>query len=145
MSRKSFLSTDFFVPASEADAKKILLSLPGHFSQLTLLKEDTVVHSTRFLFQNPEKETQFYVDVTILQLDDQYVRFSLHGSYTNGQPVQNETDIRNMLNQFEKSIHAAMNNDFSSLQTESAKPVATKKAFPFLESVLALFISKYHY
>jgi hypothetical protein len=145
MSRKNFLSADFFVTASETEAKRLLLSLPGHVSQLTLLKEDTIIHSTRFLFDNPEKGTQYYVDVTILQLNDQYVRFSLHGSYTNGQAIQTETEIRNVLLQFEKSIYAAVNNDFSSLKQEPKRRDTPKKNFSIINSLLSLVVSKYHY
>lgn len=145
MSRKNFLSTDFFVPTSEKEAKRILLSLPGHLSQLTLLKEDTIIHSTRFLYHSAEKATQYYVDVTILLLNDQYVRFSLHGSYTNGQSIQSDSEIRNVLSQFEKSVYAGFNNDFSSLQTESKATGSPKKSLPFIHSFLSLFLSKYHY
>ena len=145
MSRKNFLSTDFFVSASEKEAKNILLSLPGHLSQLTLLKEDTVIHSTRFLFDNAEKGTQYYVDVTILQLNDQFVRFSLHCSFTNGQSIQSETEIKNVLLQFEKSIYAGVNNDFSSLQPEPKRTAAPRKSFSIFNSLLSLVVSKYHY
>ncbi|RYZ28351.1 MAG: hypothetical protein EOO10_09875 [Chitinophagaceae bacterium] len=145
MSRKNFLSTDFFVSASEKEARNILLSLPGHLSQLTLLKEDTVIHSTRFLFDNPEKGTKYYVDVTVLQLNDQYVRFSLHGSYTNGQAIQSENEIRNVLAQFEKLIFATANNDFSSLYPEQKRREASKKSFSIFNSLLSLVVSKYHY
>jgi hypothetical protein len=145
MSRKNFLSADFFVTASEKEAKRLLLSLPGHVSQLTLLKEDTIIHSTRFLFDNPEKGTQYYVDVTILQLNDQFVRFSLHASYTNGQAIQSETEIKNVLLQFEKSVYAAVNNDFSSLKQEPKRNEAPKKNFSIINSLLSLVVSKYHY
>ena len=143
MSRKNFLSSDFFIATSENEAKRILRLLPGHVSELTLLKEDTVIHSTRFLYHNQEKGSQCYVDVTILQLNDQYVRFSLHGSYTNGQSIQSDAEITNILNQFEKSVHAAVSNDFS--QIEQAKQPTTKKSFSLLESLMSLLVSKYHY
>jgi hypothetical protein len=145
MSRKTFLSTDFFVTASEKDAKEILLSLPGHLSQLTLLKEDTIIHSTRFLFSNEEKATQYYVDVTILQLNDQFVRFSLHGSYTNGQMIQSDAEIKAVLAHFEKSIYAVVNNDFSSLQVPKKPSPAPRRTFSVFDSILSLVVSKYHY
>ena len=145
MSRKNFLSTDFFVTTSEKEAKRILLSLPGHVSQLTLLKEDNIIHSTRFLFHHPEKETQYYVDVTLLQLNDQYVRFSLHGSYTNGHFIQSDTEINQVLMQFEKSVFAAFNNDFSALQMPVKKSPSPKKSLAIFQSVLSLLVSRYHY
>ena len=148
MLRQSFVSSDFFVSTSEKEAKRILLSLPGHLSQLTLLKEDNIVHSTRFLFLHPEKAAQYHVDVTMLQLNDQFVRFNLHGSYASGQSIlsiQAETEIRNVLLQFEKMIHAAINNDFSSLYSEPKNSANPKKSFSLFQSLLSLVVSKYHY
>ena len=145
MSRKTFLSNDFFVTASEKEAKEILLSLPCHLSQLTLLKEDTIIHSTRFLFNNEEKATQFYIDVTILQLNDQYVRFNLHCSYTNGQMIQSDAEINAVLAQFEKSVFAAVNNDFSSLQVATKPSPSPRKSFSIFDSFLSMVVSKYHY
>lgn len=145
MLRKNFLSSDFFVTTSEKEAKRILLSLPGHVSQLTLLKEDNIVHSTRFLFHHPEKETQYYVDVTLLQLNDQYVRFSLHGSYTNGQAIQSDAEIKSVLEQFEKTVFAAVNNDFASLQTVPKRTTNQRKSFSLFQAVLSLLVSRYHY
>ena len=145
MSRKTFLTSDFFVTASEKEAKEILLSLPGHLSQLTLLKEDTIIHSTRFLFSSEEKATQYYVDVTILQLNDQYVRFNLHCSYTNGQMIQSDAEINAVLVQFEKSVFAAVNNDFSSLQIPTKPGTSPKKTFSVFDSLLSMVVSKYHY
>jgi hypothetical protein len=143
MARKNFLSTDFFVPTTETEARRILRSLPGHVSQLTLLKEDMIVHSTRFLYHNAERNSQCYVDVTLLQLNDQYIRFSLHGSYTNGQAIQSDAEILSILQQFEKSVQAAVCNDTTHFQTVNQP--APKKTFSFFESVLSLLISKYHY
>ena len=145
MSRKSFISTDFFVTASETEAKRILLLLPGNISQLTLLKEDTIIHSTRFLYESEEKATQYYVDVTILQLNDQFVRFSLHGSYTNGQTIQSDAEIKNVLQRFELSVYAGINNDFSSLQTPQKTIATPKKSYSLINSFISLFLSKYHY
>lgn len=145
MSRKNFLSTDFFVTASEKEARNILLSLPGQLSQLTLLKEDTIIHSTRFLFENLEKGTKYYVDVTMLPLNDQYVRFSLHCSFTNGQPIQSGNEIKNVLQQFERSIFAAANNDFATLYQEPKRRERQKKSLSLINYLLSIIISKYHY
>jgi hypothetical protein len=145
MSRKNFLSIDFFVPTSESEARRILLSLPGHFSQLTLLKEDTIIHSTRFLYDHSEKGLQYYVDVSILPLNDQYVRFCLHGMHTNGQIIQDDAEIKNVLLLFERSIHAGFTNDFSFLEEETKTSNNRTKSFSLVQSFLSIFLSKYHY
>lgn len=115
MPKQNFLSTDFFVAASEAEAKKGVLSLPQHLPHITLLKDNTLIQSLRFLYEHRDKAVQHYIDVTILPLDDSYVRFSLHGSHTNGRGIHADPDIAHALQDFERSVYAAMKNDFSAL------------------------------
>jgi len=144
MSRQNFVSSDFFVTTSEKDAKKVLCSLAEHLPHVTLLKENTLVHSTRFLFEDVERKTQYYVDVSIMSLNDQYVRFNLHVSYTNGQAFNSDTEISNVLYQFEQSVHATLRDDFGSLHLVERKPVS-KKSSSFVNTFLSLVLSKYHY
>lgn len=145
MSRKSFVSSDFFVNTSEKDAKKALLALPDHLQHISLLKEDSVVQTTRFLFDNTEKSTQYYVDVSMMSLNDQYTRFNLHVSYTNGHSFNSDTEINLILYQFEQSVHASIKNNFDCLHLVDRKNPPPKKSFSFVNSLLSLLVSKYHY
>jgi hypothetical protein len=145
MSRKNFVSSDFFVTSSETEAKKALCSLPEHLPHISLLKEDTIIHSTRFLFEDIEKTTQYYVDVSIMSLNDQYVRFNMHVSYTNGHAFTSNTEINTVLYQFEQSIHAAVKNNFDCLHLVDRRKPATKKGFSFMNSIMSLLVSRYHY
>jgi hypothetical protein len=145
MSRQSFLSSDFFVTASEEEAKKALCLLPQHLPHITLLKENTLLHTMRFLYEHPEGPVQYYVDVSILPLNDQCICFSLHCSYTNGHSFHSDPDISNALYNFEQSVHAALKNDFSSLLVEKKTKPASKKTAYFTNTFLSLLISKYHY
>jgi hypothetical protein len=145
MYRQSFLTADFFVTASEEQAKEILTSLPGYLSHLTMLKENSIIHSTRFLYHNKENETQCYIDVSTLKLNEQYIRFNLHGSYLNGQTIQNDAEIRGALQQFEQSVFASLHQDtMYAIKTDQNRS-ASKKSNSFLQFVASLFLSRYHY
>ena len=145
MSRKTFVSSDFFVTTNEKEARKALFSLPENLSHITLLKDDTVIHSTRFLFDDTEKSTQYYVDVSMMSLNDQYVRFNLHVSYTNGHSFSFDTEINQVLYQFEQSIHASVRNNFECLHMVERRKPSAKKGFSFVNTLLSLVLSKYHY
>lgn len=145
MSRQNFVSSDFFVTTSEKEAKHALLSLPRHLPHISLLKDDIIVHSTRFLFEDIDKALQYYVDVSIMSLNDQYVRFNLHVTYTNGHSFNSNTGIKNILYQFEQSIHASVKNNFDCLHLVDRRKPATKKGFSFVNTILSLLVSRYHY
>lgn len=118
MPRQNFLSADFFVMCSETNAKKSLTTIPEHVPSIKFLKENSLLNSMRFLYIHPEKEVHNYIDVSVLPLDDQYVRFSLHASYTNGQAFYTDPDISSALHNFEQAIHAALKNDYSYFRQE---------------------------
>lgn len=145
MSRQNFVSSDFFVTTSEREAKQALLSLPQHVGHITLLKEDTLVHSTRFLFEELEKANQYYVDVSLMSLNDQYVRFNLHVSYTNGHAFNHDIEINGVLYQFEQAIHASIKNNFDCLHLVDRRKPAKKKGFSLFTALQSLLVSKYHY
>ena len=145
MSRKNFVSSDFFVNTSEKEAKKALLALPEHLPHISLLKEDTVVQSTRFLFEDGGKSTQYYVDVSMMSLNDQYMRFALHVSYASGQVFSSDNEINMILYQFEQSVHASIKNNFDCLHLIDRKKPAAKKGFSLVNSLMSLLVSKYHY
>lgn len=145
MSRQNFVSSDFFVTTSEKEARAALCSLPKHLPHITLLKEDTVIHSTRFLFEDQEKSMQYNVNVSVMSLNDQYVRFNLHVSYTNGHAFNSDTEISNVLYQFEQSIHASIKNNFDCLHLVDRRKPAQKKGFSFVNSIMSLLVSRYHY
>ncbi|HVF81435.1 MAG TPA: hypothetical protein VM884_05860 [Flavisolibacter sp.] len=143
MSRQSFLSTEFFVCASEEEAKKAICSLPQHLAYIQLLKENTLAKSMRFLYQHPDKQAQNYVDVSILPLDSQYVCLILHASYTNGEAFHSDPGIGNTLRHFEQAVHAALKNDFSSLEVLQTAKHAKKRSGSFAKFFASIFLSKY--
>ncbi len=76
----------------------------------------------RFLYEHEDKSLHNYMDVSMLRLDDQYVRFSLHASYTNGQAFFTDPQISYALYSFEQAVHAAIKKDFSSMHNQQ-KPL----------------------
>ena len=145
MSRKSFVSSDFFVTTSEKEARKALLALPEHLPHISLLKDDTVVQSTRFLFEDLDKSAQYYVDVSMMSLNDQYMRFNRHVTYSSGHVFNSETEINMILYQFEQSVHASIKNNFDCLHLIDRKKPVVKRGFSFVNSLMSLLVSKYHY
>jgi hypothetical protein len=127
MPTQNFLATDFFLLASEQEAKKVLLSLPTYHTHITLLKENSIVHSTRFLFEQTEKQVQHYVDVSMLPLNDQHILVRLHGSYTNGKRFQADPDLSYTLKQFENALCSLLKKDDSVAEKSDRRDQADKK------------------
>jgi len=144
MPRQNFLSSDFFVMANERNAKQALMNIPDHVPEIKLLKENKLLNSMRFLYVHPQKELHNYIDVSVLPLDDQYIRFCLHASYTNGQAFYTDPDISNALHNFEKAVNAAIKNDYSYLRQEK-KEVPRKSSYlvnGFFSMIGLLFLWK---
>ena len=142
MPTQSFLSTDFFLIASEKEAKNVLLSLPQFHSNITLLKENTLVHSIRFLFEHTEKQIQNYVDVSVLPLNDVHVLVKLHGSYTNGKRFHADPDIRFALKQFENAVCSLLQKYDCVTKKDQQPPVSTKKSVFFTGNFLSLLFPR---
>lgn len=126
MPTQNFLSTDFFLLSSEEEARKLLFSLPSHYTNVTLLRENSLVHSTRFLFENTEKQVQHYIDVSLLPLNDQHVLVKLHGSYTNGKSFHADPDLMQALKQFELFLFSLQEKD-STVTGRSNQTASTEK------------------
>ncbi len=143
MPRQNFLSAEFFVTASEEEAKKAVCSLPQNLPYIKLLKENTLAKSMRFLYEHQGKQEQTYVDVSILPLDNQYVCLSLHGSFTSGQAFHSDPAISNALCHFEQAVYAALKNDFSSLEIQLKTEDEKNRSGNFAKFLMSIFLSKY--
>jgi len=143
MPRQSFLSTAFFVTASEHEAKKAVCSLPQHLPHIQLLKENTLAKSMRFLYEHTEKQIHTYIDVSILTVDPTFVCVSLHGSFTNGQSFYTDPDISHALQSFQQSLNAFLKNDFSAFQANATKKATKKRHGYFSRLFISIFPSRY--
>jgi hypothetical protein len=138
MPRQNFLTRESFVEASENQAKESLLSVPVFVPNIKLMTENEKLQSYKFCYQLPQKEIEYYVDVTILSLNNQYTRISLHGERTNGKAFDNDTDMAIALHDFESAITAALRGD-----TSSYKPYKPNEKKPknFIQAITAFAAS----
>ena len=142
MPKQSFLTTDFYIVTSEEEATNALLSLPQHYSNIHLLKQNSLLHSMRFLYEYAEKSVQNYIDVSLFSLNEQYVHFSLHGSYTNGKRIQSDTDMSIALHQFEKALQTLLKGEMTSTANQLKCKTASRKPNQFFSTLKLLLSGK---
>jgi hypothetical protein len=137
MPRQNFLSRESFVEASEIQAKESLLSIPVFVPNIKLIAENTKLQSLKFCYQLPQKDIEYYVDVTLLPLDTQYTRISLHGEHSNGEAFDNDADMAMALHDFESAIGAALKGDVSIYKPYRPKERKTKNFFQITATIAA--------
>lgn len=137
MPRQNFLSREAFVEATEIQAKESLLSIPVFVPNIKLIAENTKLQSFKFRYQLPQKNMEYHVDVTVLPLDSQFIRISLHGEHSNGEAFDNDADMVMALHDFESAIEAALKGDVSSYQPYKPKEKKSKKFLQFTAAFVA--------
>lgn len=138
MPRQNFLSRESFVEASEIQAKESVLSIPVFVSNIKLVGENENLQSFKFRYQLPQKNLEYHVDVSILPLNNQYTRISLHGEHSNGRSFDNDAEMSIALHDFEAAIGAALKGDVSSYKPYRPKQ---KKSNKFLQLTAAVIAS----
>jgi hypothetical protein len=123
MSRKTFLSKESFVDATEKQTREKLARIPEHLSNITLVAENKINDSLRFLYESIESRALYQVEVSVLPLNDQFTRISLHASHTSGAAFHEDPDLSTALNDFESAVHAAIKDDLINY-----RPLAFKAA-----------------
>jgi hypothetical protein len=137
MPRQNFLSREAFVQATEMQTKESLLSIPVFAHNIKLIGENTKLQSFKFCYQLPQKTTAYYVDVTLLPLDTQYTRISLHGEHSNGEAFDNDSDMAIALHDFQSAIEAALKGDVSTYQPYKPKEKRSKSFLQVTAAVAA--------
>jgi len=122
MPRQTFLSRESFVDATEKQTRETLSSLPAYVSHIVLVAENPIIESYRFTYDKADKKLQYLIDVTILPLNDQYTRISLHASHTNGHAFYEDADMSFALHDFESAIHAALKGDLAFYKPAGHQP-----------------------
>jgi hypothetical protein len=113
MPRQTFLSGESFVDATEKQTKETLFSIPAYISNIRLVAENKMIESYKFSYEQAEKKLHYIIDVSILPLNDQYTRISLHASHSNGHAFYEDADMAFALHDFESAIHAALKGDLA--------------------------------
>ena len=111
MPRQNFLSRESFVSATEQQAKDGLLSIPAFVSNISLIGENKMIQSYKFSYVQPTKNLQYHVDVSMLPLNEQYIRISLHGRHVSGQAFSEDADMAIALHDFEATLEATIKGD----------------------------------
>src|SRR3954462_3258049 len=104
MPRQNFLTRESFIDATAKQAKDSLLSIPAFAPNIKLVAENKLNESIRFSYELPMEEKQYHIDASILPLNEQYIRISLHGRYASGQAFNNDAEMAIVLHDFESAI-----------------------------------------
>ena len=113
MARQNFLSKESFVAATEKQVKDSLFCIPAFASNIRLVAENKMIESIRFSYENSANAQQFFIDVTVLPLNDQYMRVSLKGTHVSGKILDDSAAMAIVLHDFESAIDAALKDDIS--------------------------------
>jgi hypothetical protein len=123
MPKRLHLSKDFFVNASEQQARDHILELPNCVSNIKLVEENPVRRSFKFVYERPSEnpEEYNYIDVSLLPLNVHQTRIMLHGSYINGNVFQKSFKVNNALCNFESAIHAVVKGSINEYVPQQVK------------------------
>lgn len=121
MTRKNFISKEFFVNATEQQTHETLFHIPQHISNIKLVDKHTPAHTVKFVYEREDANLQYHVDVSLLPLDHNYTSVCLHITYANGQVFTKDSNIILSLNNFESAIQSALKGNLSSYQPQLRK------------------------
>ena len=146
MPRQTFLTRESFVNATETAIKESLLAIPVFANNIKLEWDNQMLQKVRFRFEQLEKNECYWIDVSVLPLNDSHTRICLHASYTDGQAFYESPDMAIALHDFESAIGAALNGDSSlyqptTMQTRNSKNFL-RFAFTIVTSVGMLMLKK---
>ena len=113
MARQNFLSKESFVAATEKQVKDSLFCIPAFASNIRFVAENKMIESVRFSYEDSANAQQFFIDVTVLPLNDQYMRISMKGTYVSGKILEESGALAVALHDFESAIDAALKDDVS--------------------------------
>lgn len=146
MPRQNFLSRESFVDATEQQARNSLLSVPAFVPNISLVAENKMIESYKFAYRLPEKNNLYYVNVSVLPLNEKYIRICLHGTHSNGQAFTNDSDMNLALHDFESAIQAALKGDTSLYKPYQPRVKNTRKfmqlTLAFVTSIGVFFLKK---
>ena len=131
MPRQTFLTRESFVDATEKQTKETLFSIPAYVSNIKLIAENKIIESYKFSYEQTEKKIEYIIAVSVLPLNDQYTRISLHASHTNGHAFYEDSDMAFALHDFESAIHAALKGDLAHYRPAGQKVRETNSLSQF--------------
>lgn len=127
MPRQTFITKDFFVNASEKKAKQIIFSIPSFFTSIKFIEENNRLHSIRFLYEKNNGKSPANIDVSLLPLNEDQTKITLHVSYLNGAFFYKDEYMLNALNNFESAIYAGLTGNLTHFEPQAPKQNTTQK------------------
>jgi hypothetical protein len=137
MPRQNFISKEFFVNASESEIKQTVLTIPQFVGNIKFLCENTIGAAVKFIYETPGYDLHNYVYVSLLPLNDQQTRVSLHVTYTNGQVFGKDSYISNALTNFESAIYAGLQGNLPHYRLSAPKVKPSQRLTQNMQMVLA--------
>jgi hypothetical protein len=132
MPRQNFLSKASFVSANEQYTRDTILSLPAFIPSIRMLAEKKKVDTICFSYELMNGN-QYFVDVSVLPLNLQYTRVSLHAAYASGQAFYEDEKLALVLHDFERAIEAALAGDLAQFKPHVPKPGNRHRLGNFLQ------------
>lgn len=127
MGRKTFLSREFFVDALEQPTKASILSIPAFANNVQLVTQHKLIDTLRFTYEEPLRQAVYYMDVSVLPLNEKFTRVCLHASYSNGHAFNADNDMAMALQNFESAIKVALKGDVTAYKPTVPKPKVSKR------------------
>jgi hypothetical protein len=127
MSRQTFLTRDFFVPAKEESTRQLIMDLPTSIPYLTFLSENKSLQSIRFLYAPANEKSQYLMEVLWLPLNHSFTKVTLRGAYVDGSAFYDDRYIANVLYNAETAIMAMAEGRLEEFQVEL--PDSRKSSF----------------
>jgi len=137
MPRQTFITKDFFVNASEKMTKQIIFAIPSFFSAIKFIEENNRLHSVRFFYEKNNNKPPAYIDVSLLPLNENQTKITLHGSYVNGAFFYKDEYMLSALNNFESAIYAGLDGNLSRFEPEPPKKNTKQKMLGPMYLILA--------
>ena len=137
MPRQNFLSREAFVEATEAQVKESLLSIPVFAPNIQLIQENIKLQSCRFSYHLPQKNIEYRVEASVLPLNNQFSRISLHATHINGEAFGNDAIMAIALHDFETAIVAAIKGDTALYKPYQPKEKKSKKLLHVVAALVA--------
>lgn len=117
MPRQTFLSKETFINANEQHLRQLILNLPDYIPGFVLRGENKLIEQIRFS-STSTKNCPYVIDISVLTLNDQYTRLSIHTAYENGKAFVSDPEMNMMMHEIEAAIQAAAKGETYTRKTQ---------------------------
>jgi len=137
MPRQTFITKDFFVDASEKIVKQTIFAMPSFFSAIKFIEENSKLQYARFVYEKSDSKSPAYIDVSLLPLNENQTKITLHGTYVNGAIFYKDEFMLNALKNFESAIYAGLDGNLSYFEPQTPGKTTKQKLLLPINLILA--------